>query len=171
MRSRSLIAVPLAALALASCGDDKKDTAEEPAKTADTQEKAAPLKPSGELAKKPDVKVPSAPAPKKLQIRDLIEGKGPSSNQGDTLRVQYVGVLYKNGKEFDSSWKTGKPFEFQVGAGMVIPGWDEGLVGMRVGTRRQLVIPPDLAYGAEGAPPAIGPNETLLFVVDLVGIS
>jgi peptidylprolyl isomerase len=163
-----MIATALCALAFAACGEDKdKAEGDKPAKT---QDEAAAFKPSGELARKPKVEVPSGPAPKELQKKDLIKGEGPAAKQGDTIRVQYVGVSYKNGKEFDASWNRGEPFELQLGAGMVIPGWDEGIVGMRLGSRRQLVIPPDLAYGPQGSPPAIGPNETLVFVVDLVGI-
>ena len=84
--------------------------------------------------------------------------------------MQYVGVNYSNGEEFDSSWSTGQPFEFQLGSGGVIPGWDEGIPGMKVGGRRELIIPPDLAYGQQGRPPDIGPDETLVFVVDLVDV-
>jgi peptidylprolyl isomerase len=84
---------------------------------------------------------------------------------------QYVGVNYKNGKEFDSSWSRYEPYSFQLGAGMVIPGWDQGVQGMKVGGRRELIIPPELAYGPEGSPPAIGPNETLVFVIDLLAVS
>jgi peptidylprolyl isomerase len=81
-----------------------------------------------------------------------------------------VGVNYADGEEFDSSFNTGVPFDLQLGASMVIPGWDEGLVGMKVGGRRQLVIPPELAYGPQGSPPAIGPDETLVFVIDLLDV-
>jgi peptidylprolyl isomerase len=86
------------------------------------------------------------------------------------VSVQYVGVSYLNGRQFDASWDRGEPFAFQLGAGAVIPGWDEGVKGMNVGGRRMLVIPPDLAYGPQGSPPAIGPNETLVFVIDLLGV-
>ena len=86
---------------------------------------------------------------------------------GKNVQVQYVGISFKNGRQFDASWDRGEPFTFELGAGQVIPGWDNGIVGMREGGRRELVIPPDQAYGAAGSPPAIGPNETLIFVVDL----
>jgi peptidylprolyl isomerase len=89
---------------------------------------------------------------------------------GDTLMVQYAGVTFSTGEEFDASWNTGEPFTFPLGAGRVIQGWDQGFVGMRRGGRRMLTIPPELAYGAQGFPPAIGPNETLVFVVDLLAI-
>ena len=84
------------------------------------------------------------------------------------MTVQYVGVTFSTGEQFDASWDSGQPFSFQLGGGQVIPGWDRGLKGMRKGGRRELTIPPTLAYGAQGSPPAIGPNETLVFVVDLV---
>ena len=84
--------------------------------------------------------------------------------------MQYVGVSFSTGEQFDASWDRGQPFQFQLGAQMVIPGWDQGVAGMKVGGRRRLVIPPDLAYGRQGSPPAIGPSETLVFVIDLVSI-
>jgi peptidylprolyl isomerase len=84
--------------------------------------------------------------------------------------MQYVGIAFSTGEEFDASWGRGQPFKFKLGQGMVIPGWDKGIVGMRAGGRRQLVIPPDLAYGAQGQPPSIGPNETLVFDVDLLKV-
>ena len=86
------------------------------------------------------------------------------------MTVHYVGVSLANGRQFDASWDRGEPFQFQLGAGQVIPGWDEGVAGMKVGGRHQLVIPPRLAYGPQGSPSAIGPNETLVFVVDLLGV-
>ena len=119
---------------------------------------------------KPVVEVPDGPPPTELETTDLVEGDGPEAAAGDTVSVQYVGVNYSDGSEFDSSWETGQPFEFEVGAGGVIPGWDEGIPGMKVGGRRELVIPPDLGYGEAGQPPDIGPNETLVFVVDLVDV-
>jgi peptidylprolyl isomerase len=115
--------------------------------------------------------VPSGPAPKLLQVDDLVEGTGDAAKAGDTLTVDYVGVLYKNGKQFDASWDRGEPFQFQLGAGGVIQGWDQGLVGMKVGGRRMLTIPANLGYGTEGAPPDIPPNAPLVFVVDLKAIN
>ena len=98
-------------------------------------------------------------------------GKGPAAKAGDTVDVQYVGVSQSTGKQFDASWDRGsEPFSFPLGQGQVIPGWDEGLVGMKVGGRRELIIPPDMGYGAQGAPPDIAPNETLVFVVDMKAI-
>jgi peptidylprolyl isomerase len=125
---------------------------------------------SADLEEKPEVEVPDEPPPEELEVEDLVEGDGDEAQQGDLLEVEYVGVLYENGREFDSSWERDEPFAFQLGAGMVIPGWDEGLEGMREGGRRRLTIPPDLAYGEAGAPPDIGPGETLVFVIDLVDL-
>jgi len=120
---------------------------------------------------KPKVTVPTGAPPKKLEVEELEEGSGAEAKSGDKVTVQYVGVNYKNGKEFDSSWSRSEPFSFTLGAGEVIPGWDQGVEGMRVGGRRELVIPPELAYGEAGAPPAIGPNETLVFVIDLLEVN
>lgn len=118
---------------------------------------------------KPKVKVPSGPPPKKLEIKDLEEGKGPAAKAGDEVTVHYVGVDYKTGKEFDASWDRGEPFAFKLGEGAVIPGWEKGVAGMKAGGRRELIIPPQLGYGSQGAGP-IPPNETLVFVVDLEAI-
>jgi peptidylprolyl isomerase len=119
---------------------------------------------------KPTVTVPKGAPPKKLVIKEIEKGNGATAKSGDEVTVQYVGVDYKNGKEFDSSWSRNEPFSFQLGAGQVIPGWDQGIAGMKVGGRRELIIPPNLAYGSAGAPPSIGPNETLIFVVDLEAV-
>jgi peptidylprolyl isomerase len=127
-------------------------------------------KPPSPLAKKPVIAVPTGPAPKALVVKDLIKGTGPAAKKGSHLTVNYVGVLYKGGKEFDSSWKHSQTFPFTLGQGSVIPGWDQGLVGMKVGGRRELVIPAKLAYGASGTP-GIPPNSPLVFVVDLLGAS
>lgn len=119
---------------------------------------------------KPTVELPEGAPPAQLEIDDLEVGDGPEAQTGDQVSVQYVGVDYETGEEFDSSWDRGEPFQFQLGSGQVIPGWDQGVVGMKVGGRRQLIIPPDLAYGPEGQPPDIGPNATLIFLIDLVSI-
>jgi peptidylprolyl isomerase len=121
-------------------------------------------------AEKPTVDIPKGPPPSQLQVEDLVEGEGDGAQSGDRLSVQYVGVLYSNGREFDSNWGSGQPFDFTLGAGNVIPGWDQGLEGMKVGGTRKLTIPPDLAYGRAGSPPAIPPNSTLVFVIELTGI-
>ena len=120
---------------------------------------------------KPKVQVPDGPPPSKLQVKDITEGSGPEAKAGDNLSMQYVGVVYKTGKEFDASWDRGQPFDFTLGQGSVIPGWDQGIVGMKAGGRRELIIPPDLGYGATGSPPSIPPNATLVFVVDLISIN
>jgi peptidylprolyl isomerase len=119
---------------------------------------------------KPTVEVPKGPAPDRLVTNDLEAGDGAEAKAGDQVSVQYVGVLYDGGKQFDSSWDRGEPFSFQLGSGQVIPGWDQGVEGMKVGGRRELIIPPDLAYGAQGQPPTIPPNATLVFVIDLVSV-
>jgi peptidylprolyl isomerase len=151
---RSALLVTLVALlALGSACGDKKDTESK-----------------GGAATKPKVSVPSGDPPTTLQRKDISVGTGEEAKTGQKVSVQYVGVAYSNKKEFDSSWDRGRPFVFTLGAGNVIAGWDEGVPGMKVGGRRRLVIPPELAYGAQGYPP-IGPNETLVFVVDLVSVN
>lgn len=123
---------------------------------------------SGPLSKQPNVTPPKGSPPSKLVVDDLIKGTGPEAKKGDTVTVNYVGVLYRGGKEFDASWKRSEPFSFTLGEGKVIPGWDQGVPGMRVGGRRELVIPAELAYGPQGSPPTIPPNAPLVFVVDLL---
>jgi peptidylprolyl isomerase len=123
---------------------------------------------SGPLSKEPTVTPPSSPAPSKLVKKELIVGTGPEAKAGDAVTVNYVGVLYKGGKVFDASWKRNETFPFTLGKGQVIPGWEQGIVGMKVGGRRELIIPSELAYGAKGSPPTIPPNSPLIFVVDLL---
>jgi peptidylprolyl isomerase len=125
---------------------------------------------SGPLSKEPTVTVPKGPAPTKLETKDLIVGTGAEAKAGDAVTVNYVGVLYNTGKEFDASWKRNEPFAFTLGKGQVIPGWDEGIPGMKVGGRRELIIPASLAYGAKGSPPTIPPNAPLVFVVDMLSV-
>ena len=176
MKLRYVFLALLAAIAIASgCGDsggaeESPATVDEPAPAEQAQTEEAPPEVTGELAKKPKIAKQSGPAPKKLVKKDLIVGKGQTAKSGDSLTMQYVGVLYDNGKQFDASWDSGQAFEFELGGGMVIPGWDEGIVGMKVGGRRQLTIPPEKAYGDQGQPPDIPPNSTLVFVVDLIDI-
>ncbi len=131
---------------------------------------AATTPTSGALSKEPTVTPPSGPAPAKLETKELIVGTGAEAKAGDSVTVNYVGVLYKGGKQFNASWETGKPFTFTLGKGEVIKGWDQGIVGMKVGGRRELIIPASLAYGAAGRPPTIPKNEALVFVVDLLGV-
>lgn len=151
-----------AALAFAGCGDDDSTT-ETTASEATTEQPSA----NTDTKTKPTVEVPDGAPPTVLVQEELVEGTGATARNGDEVTVQYVGVGYESGEEFDASWGR-EPFAFQLGAGQVIKGWDEGVEGMKVGGRRQLTIPPDLAYGEAGSPPAIGPNETLIFVVDLL---
>ena len=117
---------------------------------------------------KPEVDFPGGEPPADLEITDIWEGDGKVAGPGDTVRVHYVGVAFSSGEEFDASWNRGEPLEFRLGLGQVIAGWDQGVQGMKVGGRRQLVIPPGLAYGNRGAGNRIRPGETLIFICDLV---
>jgi peptidylprolyl isomerase len=125
---------------------------------------------SGPLATQPKVTVPTGPAPTTLVTKEIIKGTGPEAKAGDPVTVNYVGVLYHGGKEFDASWKRNEPFAFALGKGQVIKGWDQGVAGMKVGGRRELIIPAELAYGKTGSPPTIPANAPLVFVVDLLGV-
>ena len=116
---------------------------------------------------KPEIDFPEGDAPADLVIEDVIEGDGQEAGAGDTISAHYVGVAHSTGEEFDSSWSRGAPLDFRLGVGMVIPGWDKGIEGMKVGGRRKLTIPAHLAYGDRGAGAVIKPGETLIFVVDL----
>ncbi len=120
---------------------------------------------------KPEIDFPEGEAPTDLVIEDLIEGDGAQAGAGDVVKAHYVGVAFSTGEQFDASWDRGGPLEFPLGAGMVIAGWDQGIQGMRVGGRRKLTIPAHLAYGDAGAGGVIAPGETLIFVVDLVGLT
>jgi len=192
---RHLLALPAVALALAfaACGDDDPsgETAATPtpteaateapteaateAPTEAAEEGEAPksgesgVKVEGKAGEKPELDTSGVKEATELISEDIKEGDGAEAKAGDTVQVQYSGVLYSDGTPFDNSFDRGEPFEFQLGAGMVIPGWDQGIVGMQKGGRRLLVIPPDLGYGPQGQGP-IGPNETLVFVVDAVKV-
>jgi peptidylprolyl isomerase len=109
--------------------------------------------------------------PADLVVEDITVGDGPEAQPGQEVTVHYVGVSFATGAEFDASWNRGEAFSFPLGGGRVIPGWDKGVAGMRVGGRRQLVIPPHLAYGDRGAGGVIKPGETLIFVVDLLAVN
>ncbi|MFC8422828.1 FKBP-type peptidyl-prolyl cis-trans isomerase [Streptomyces sp. NPDC057236] len=117
---------------------------------------------------KPEVDVPEGAAPAELTVRDLVVGDGAEVKPGTVVRVHYVGVTFETGKEFDSSWDRGQPFKFALGSGRVIKGWDRGLRGMRVGGRREIVVPPRLGYGNQSPSPLIPAGSTLVFVVDLL---
>ena len=119
---------------------------------------------------KPDVGPIEGEPPAELLIEDITTGDGEEAGPGQLVSVHYVGVAHSSGKEFDASYNRGEPFEFPLGGGQVIAGWDRGVAGMRVGGRRKLTIPPQLGYGARGAGGVIKPNETLIFVVDLLGV-
>jgi peptidylprolyl isomerase len=117
---------------------------------------------------KPEISFPDYPAPTDLKITDLVIGDGAEAPAGGTVTVHYVGVAFSSGEEFDSSWSRGEPLTF--GLHQVIAGWQQGIPGMKIGGRRELVIPSNLAYGERGAGALIGPGETLIFVVDLLAI-
>ncbi|MFJ9350915.1 FKBP-type peptidyl-prolyl cis-trans isomerase [Streptomyces sp. NPDC101237] len=117
---------------------------------------------------KPRVDVPEGDAPTELTVRDLVVGDGAEAKPGMVVRVHYVGVTFATGKEFDASWDRGEPFKFALGGGKVIKGWDRGVRGMRVGGRREIVVPPRLGYGRESPSPSIPAGSTLVFVVDLL---
>ena len=180
MKPRLLVAFAAAAFLLSACGENTDaetfDTAD------DSQEQSAcpgapePIEPpvdvTSDLQEKPEFEVPEGDPPSELQVADIVVGGGDLACSGDTAAMQYVGVLYENGKQFDASWDNDeKPFEFTLGDGQVIDGWDQGIVGMRQGGRRMLIIPPDLGYGDRGAGADIPPGATLVFVVDLVGVT
>ena len=180
LRRLSLPAILALALIPAGCGDDTEEE-QSAAPQATTQAAETPTEaptepaeePAGDIkdtTQKPVIEQPSGDPPTKLVIEDIVKGKGKAAKEGDTVSVQYAGVAFSTGAEFDASWNRGEPFSFGLGQGQVIPGWDEGVAGMKVGGRRKLIIPPDQAYGETGSPPAIGPNETLVFVIDLLEI-
>jgi peptidylprolyl isomerase len=160
MKASLLTIAVCAALAVAGCGSSSSSSES----TGTTESTSAANK------TKPTVEVPKGAPPKSLVVKEIEKGSGEEAKSGDEVTVQYVGVDYKNGKEFDSSWSRSEPFTFTLGAGQVIPGWEKGVEGMKVGGRRELIIPPDMAYGKAGSPPAIGPNETLVFVIDLLEV-
>jgi peptidylprolyl isomerase len=176
----SLIILALCtALVVAGCGssDDSSSSSESTATSTESSEKSSAesgesteKQSSGAEKTKPKVTVPSGPPPKKLEIKEIEKGTGAEAKTGDEVSVQYLGVGYDSKEEFDSSWSRNEPFSFPLGAGLVIKGWDQGVAGMKVGGRRELIIPSNLAYGPAGSPPTIGPNETLIFVIDLLAV-
>lgn len=119
---------------------------------------------------KPSVTIPDGDPPSDLVTEDLVVGEGTEAQAGAVVAVHYVGVAWSTGSQFDASWDRGDTFEFRLGAGQVIEGWDRGVAGMRVGGRRRLTIPPHLGYGSRGAGGVIGGGETLVFVVDLLNV-
>ncbi len=179
MRKRRLLTPVLAlaasalAIGLAACGGSSKAAGVELAPSSGATQAAVTTtaKPPPALATKPTVTVPTGPAPTTLETKDLVTGTGATVKAGQTVTVNYVGVLYKTGKEFDSSWSRNQPFTTPLSTGSVIPGWVQGIPGMKVGGRRELIIPASLAYGKTGSPPTIPPNSPLVFVVDLLSIA
>lgn len=159
---------------LAACGGSSKAPGVVPAPQAGLTAAATTTTPTvpPQLSKKPTVTVPKGPAPTHLVTKDLIPGTGKTAASGDKITVNYVGVLYKNGKEFSSSWSTGSPFTATLTSGPngVIPGWVKGIPGMKVGGRRELIIPASLAYGKAGSGSTIPPNSPLVFVIDLLSV-
>ncbi|BAN01974.1 FKBP-type peptidyl-prolyl cis-trans isomerase [Ilumatobacter coccineus] len=121
--------------------------------------------------KKPEVTIPDETPTGELVIEDLTVGDGNEATSGANVTVHYVGVSWSTGKQFDASWDRLEPFRFGLGQGQVIQGWDEGVQGMKIGGRRRLTIPPHMGYGAQGAGGVIAPNETLVFVVDLLEVT
>src|SRR4051794_26519073 len=182
MRRRVIALLAVGALGLGACGDDGGgDAALEPAipanaatETATTATspsttgkpfRLANIKVSRDTSTKPTITKPSGDPPTKLVTKDIVMGKGPAAKDGDKLSMHYLGALF-DAKQFESSWDSGQPFEFTLGQGNVIAGWDQGIVGMKAGGRRLLVIPAELAYGEQGQGD-IPPNAPLIFVVDL----
>jgi peptidylprolyl isomerase len=175
----TLIFFACLALVVAGCGDSDDSSTDSSESTATstesngqstTESSGGGEESNGGEKTKPKVTVPSGPPPKQLEIKELEKGTGATAKTGDEVTVQYVGVGYDSKEEFDSSWSRNEPFAFPLGAGMVIKGWDQGVAGMKVGGRRELTIPANLAYGPTGSPPSIGPNETLIFVIDLLAV-
>jgi peptidylprolyl isomerase len=188
-RTSTIALIAAATLGVGACGNDQKGdsasttpppatettaTTPEVTATETATETATTDKPaatatydiSKDRSVKPAIPKPTGDPPTALVVQDIVKGKGRGARSGDTVTVDYVGVSYSTGEQFDASWDSGQPFSFPLGAGRVIPGWDQGVVDMKKGGRRLLVIPPDLAYGAAGND-SIAPNETLVFVIDL----
>jgi peptidylprolyl isomerase len=182
MKKGFLIIAALLALLLAGCGGDDSSTDTSGSDTTAAEPFRIPVgtppirraedlkfKANGLVGSELKPIIPDSPPPKELAVSDLVQGIGESAIPGRTVTVQYAGYLYDNGKKFDSSWDQGKPFTFKLGAGQVIPGWEEGIVGMEISDRRELVIPPDMGYGEQQVG-SIPPNSTLVFVVELLDV-
>ena len=170
----------VALMGVAACGDDDDSgggggsadgTAQQDAGTETSPSPAEAAEALKDTSTKPAIPKPTGTPPRKLVKEDIVKGRGPGAKRGDTVVVNYVGLNFSNGREFDASWDSGATFPVQLGTGGVIPGWEKGLIGIKEGGRRKLVIPPELGYGAQGYPPDIPPNETLIFVIDAVSIN
>ena len=174
LRSVLILIAVVAVLGAAACGDDDDGGSGggggQSEQSAEPTETTPPEEALKDTTTKPVIPKPTGSPPRKLVKEDIVKGKGPGAKPGDTVTVNYVGMNFSNGVEFDSSWDSGAPFPVQLGAGSVIAGWDKGLVGVKKGGRRKLTIPPEMGYGPEGYPPDIPPNETLVFVIDVVSI-
>jgi peptidylprolyl isomerase len=174
MIKRLLTAPVMIALAavLAACGSSAAPGVEQAPSGGATQAAvAAPPKVPADLATEPVIAQQTGPAPTTLVTKDLIVGTGATAAGGDSITVNYVGALYKTNKIFDASWNRHTTFTTTLSTGNVIPGWVQGIAGMKVGGRRELIIPASLGYGKTGQPPTIPPNSTLVFVVDLLSVS
>ena len=163
-----LIIAVCAGLGIAGCGGSSNGSSSSSGSTSSAESTSASSESTSKLTK-PKVVPPKGPAPKNLVKKDLIVGTGAEAKTGDKVTVQYVGVGYVSGTEFDSSWSRKEPFTFTLGAGEVIRGWDQGVVGMKVGGRRELITPPQDAYGSTGTE-VIAPGATLVFVIDLLSV-
>jgi peptidylprolyl isomerase len=177
VRTWSLVVLSASVLGLAGCSSSPSSSSSSssstspPTTTTSASVPTADLSPAGTFGTEPTVTVPPGAPPTQLETSDLIVGTGPAAKAGDTVTVQYVLATYSTGKVIQASW-TSQPFPFKLGAGDVIPGWDQGVVGMKVGGRRELIIPPSLGYGAAVPPGSSGiaANDTLVFVVDLLKV-
>jgi FKBP-type peptidyl-prolyl cis-trans isomerase len=181
VRTLTLVFVATAGLGVAACGSSSSSstTTTGAAATTTTSPSTGAIgtisdpSAAGKWGTEPTVTVPTGAPPTQLESKDLIVGTGPTVKSGDTVTVQYVGVSYSSGKVFDASWTDGQPFQFTVNSTTqpVITGWDQGVIGMQVGGRRELIIPPTLAYGASPPSAAIAVNDTLIFIVDVLKIN
>ncbi|PXX59865.1 peptidylprolyl isomerase [Nocardia tenerifensis] len=179
--------IAAAALALGACGSDDKSSSAPSSTSAAATKVTAPAQAnptaskgrectaddigvSGDFGTAPKITLPdNCDPPKKLITKDLVQGSGPGAAAGQQLKMNYALVTWSNGQKKDSSFDRGTPFDLTLGGGQVIPGWDQGLVGVQTGSRRLLIVPPDLGYGASGRS-GIAPNETLVFVTDAVSV-
>jgi peptidylprolyl isomerase len=178
VRTWTIAVLAAAGLGLAACGSSSSSTTSTtsaaatttPASTVPVATIAQPSAP-GTIGTEPTITIPPGAPPTQLESKDLIVGTGPAVKSGDQASVQYVGVAYSSGKVFDSSWSRKQAFPFVLGQGQVIAGWDQGVVGMQVGGRREIIIPPGLAYRDKSPGSGIAANDTLIFIVDLVKIN